>query len=59
MNFTEQTSVRPRFVRHSIIADHRDIQPWDSPWLRSLKTIARAVIFAFCTARSRRYYRSK
>ena len=54
MNFTEQTSVRPRFVRHSIIADHRDIESWDSPWLPSLRTIARAVICASFTARLRR-----
>ncbi len=54
MNFTEATALGLSFLRHSIKADHFDLRPWASPWLPSLRTIARAVICASFTARLRR-----
>lgn len=58
MNFTTDATVRGVFLRHSIIADHKNHLPWVSPWLRSSKTTARVATFASCTARLKPFFRS-
>ena len=49
MNFTTPFGLGLNFLRHSIIATHKDPVSWVKPWWRLWKMTARAVTCASCT----------